>query len=473
MSTTSDERPRGDAVAAPAAGADSPRWPARSWVALLICSGVILLDGLDISMITVAIPEIRQEFGMGAAAAQWLAGAYILAFGSFLLLGGRFADLFGRRRTLVTAMAVFALVSLFGALAADPVLLIVSRFVKGMAAAFTAPAAMSVLTTTFPEGPHRNRAFGIFNVFEASGYSSGLLVGGLLAALDWRATFVLPIPIAVLILVAALRFLPPDPPRTERSRLDLGGAVTLVAGMLLLVSTVSSAADAGWASPWTLGGFALSGLLLAAFVVIERTVKEPLIRLGIFRNRGLVAANVSAALLYGGAMGFQFLLALYLQNLNGWQPWQTALVLLPAGLMVVVIGPVLGALMNRFGVTRVLMVGLVAFIPSYLLMLRIGPEPDLWTVLLPSSVLWGLGFALSISALMVAGTSGVADHEQGLAAGLLNSSLQVGGAGGLAVVTAAIVPGTQLAMLYPGVVVALVFAVLTIAAQALRRTRGS
>ncbi|MET9343708.1 MFS transporter [Nonomuraea sp. NPDC003804] len=473
MSTTSDERPRGDAVAAPAAGEGSPRWPARSWVALLICSGVILLDGLDISMITVAIPEIRQEFGMGAAAAQWLAGAYILAFGSFLLLGGRFADLFGRRRTLVTAMAVFALVSLFGALAADPVLLIVSRFVKGMAAAFTAPAAMSVLTTTFPEGPHRNRAFGIFNVFEASGYSSGLLVGGLLAALDWRATFVLPIPIAVLILVAALRFLPPDPPRTERSRLDLGGAVTLVAGMLLLVSTVSSAAEAGWTSPWTLGGFALSGLLLAAFVVIERTVKEPLIRLGIFRNRGLVAANVSAALLYGGAMGFQFLLALYLQNLNGWQPWQTALVLLPAGLMVVVIGPVLGALMNRFGVTRVLMVGLVAFIPSYLLMLRIGPEPDLWTVLLPSSVLWGLGFALSISALMVAGTSGVADHEQGLAAGLLNSSLQVGGAGGLAVVTAAIVPGTQLAMLYPGVVVALVFAVLTIAAQALRRTRGS
>ncbi|MFD1930177.1 MFS transporter [Nonomuraea mangrovi] len=460
----------GGAVATPAAGKDSPRWPARWWIALLISSGVILLDGLDISMIAVAIPEIQQEFGMSAAAAQWLASAYILAFGGFLLLGGRCADLFGRRRVLVAAMAVFAIVSLFGALAEDGVLLIVSRFVKGMAAAFTAPAAMSVLTTTFPEGPHRNRAFGIFNVFEASGYSSGLLVGGLLAALNWRAIFLLPIPIAVLILVAALRYLPADPPRTERSRLDVGGAVTLPAAMLLLVFTVSAATDAGWTSPRTMGGFALSALLLAAFVVIERGVREPLIRLGIFRDRGLVAANLSAALLYGGAMGFQFLLALYLQNLHGWQPWQMALVLLPAGLMVVVMGPKLGALMNRFGVTRVLMAGLLAFIPSYLLMLGIGPEPDLW-ILLPMSFLWGLGFALSISALMVAGTSGVADHEQGLAAGLLNSSLQVGGAFGLAVVTAAIVPGTRLDMLYPGVLAILAFAVLTPLAQLLRRPR--
>jgi EmrB/QacA subfamily drug resistance transporter len=448
---------------------DELRWSARLWIALLIFSGVILLDGLDISMIAVAIPEIQHEFGMSAAEAQWLVGAYILAFGSFLLLGGRCADLFGRRRVLVIAMAVFALVSLFGALADDAELLIVSRFVKGMAGAFTAPAAMSLLTTTFREGPQRNKAFGIFNVFEASGYSSGLLIGGLLAALNWRAIFVLPVPIAVLLLVAALRFLPPDPPRSERQRLDLGGAVTLLGGMLLLVFTVVSAAEAGWTSLRTIGGFVLAGLLLAGFLAVERTVKQPLIRLGIFRNRSLVAANVSAALLYGGAMGYQFVLALYLQNLQGWRPWQMALVLLPAGLMVVVIGPKLGALMNRFGVNRVLLVGLVAFIPAYLLMLRIGPEPDLWTVLLPASFLWGLGFALSISALMVAGTSGVADHEQGLAAGLLNSSLQVGGACGLAIVTAAIVPGTQLDMLYPGLVIILAFAVVTLLAQLIRR----
>jgi EmrB/QacA subfamily drug resistance transporter len=437
------------------------RWSARLWVALMICSGVILLDGLDISMITVAIPEIQREFGMTAGAAQWLAAAYILAFGSFLLLGGRFADLFGRRRVLVVAMAVFAVVSLFGALATDDVLLIVSRFVKGMAAAFTAPAAMSLLTTTFPEGPHRNRAFGIFNVFEASGYSSGLLIGGLLAALNWRATFVLPIPIALLILVAALRFLPPDPPRTERVRLDLSGATTLVAGMLLLVFTVSSATT--WLT--TTAGLTVSVLLLIAFTLVERKTKNPLIRLGIFRNKGLVAANISAALLYGGAMGFQFMLAIYLQNLNGWHPWQMALVLLPAGLMVVAIGPKLGALMTRFGVRKVLLVGLVSFLPCYLLMLRIGPEPDLWTVLLPASVVWGLGFALSIAALMVAGTNGVPDHEQGLAAGLLNSSLQVGGAIGLAVVAAVIAPAEQLSDLYPGVAVIVVFAVLTLTAQ--------
>ncbi|CCH33251.1 MFS transporter [Actinosynnema sp. NPDC047251] len=454
-------------------GADAPpRWSARLWVALMISSGVILLDGLDISMITVAIPEIQRELGMTAAAAQWLVGGYVLAFGGFLLLGGRCADLFGRRRVLVTAMAVFALVSLLGALADDPALLVGSRFVKGVAAAFTAPAAMSLLTTTFPEGPQRNRAFGIFNVFEASGYSSGLLVGGLLAALDWRATFVLPIPIAVLLLVAALRYLPPDPPRAVRPRVDVGGAATLLGGMLLLVFTVSSAADVGWASARTWGGLAGAALLLAVFVRIERTAREPLIRLGLLRDRGLVAANLSAALLYGGAMGFQFLLALYLQNLNGWRPWQMALVLLPAGLVVVGLGPRLGALMTRFGVHRVLLVGLLAFVPSYLLVLGLGPAPDLW-LLLPASVLWGVGFALSISALMVAGTSGVADAEQGVAAGLLNSSLQVGGAFGLAVVTAAIVPGTELAMLRPGVVVILVFAALTLAAQLLRRRGGS
>jgi len=461
-STPREEKPESKVRAHP------DRWSAPTWIALLICSGVILLDGLDISMITVAVPEIQHEFGMSAATAQWLPGAYILAFGGFLLLGGRCADLFGQRRVLVIAMAVFALVSLLGAFADDAVLVIASRFVKGMAGAFTAPAAMSLLTTTFPEGPHRNRAFGIFNVFEASGYSSGLLIGGLLAALNWRAIFVLPVPFAVLLLVAALRFLPVDPPRTGRPRLDIGGAVTLLGGMLLLVFTVSAGTDAGWAAPRTVGGLALAGLLLIGFVVIERTVAQPLVRLDIFRNRGLVAANLSAALLYGGAMGFQFLLALYLQNLRGWRPWQMALVLLPAGLMVVVVGPRLGALMNRFGVTRVLLVGLIAFVPCYLLLLRIGADSDLWTVLLPASLLWGFGFALSISALMVAGTNGVADHEQGLAAGLLNSSLQVGGACGLAIVAAVIGTGTELAMLQSGVVVILAFAALTLLAQLIR-----
>ncbi|SEH01185.1 drug resistance transporter, EmrB/QacA subfamily [Nonomuraea solani] len=459
-------------MSAPGAAPVAVRWPARLWIALLVFSGVILLDGLENSMIAVSLPEIQRELGMSAATAQWLMGAYILAFGGFLLLGGRFADLFGRRRVLVVAMTVFAFLSLLGVFADDAALLIVSRFVKGMAAAFTAPAAMSLLTTTFPEGPQRNKAFGIFNVFEACGYSCGLLVGGLLAALDWRATFVLPIPIAVLVLAGALLVLPPDPPRAGRARLDLGGAVTLVAGMLLLVYTVTTAADAGWTSPWTIGGFALAGLLLLAFVIIERTVEQPLIRLGILRGRTLVTANLSAALLYGGAMGFQFLLALYLQNLNGWQPWQMALVLLPAGLMVVLAGPRLGALIDRYGVRKVLIAGLVAFVPAYLLMLRMGPEPDLWTVLLPASLLWGVGFALSISALMVAGTSGVADHEQGLASGLLTSSLQVGGAFGLAVVTAAIVPGTRLDQLYPGVAVILVLAVLTLLVQ-LPRSRTS
>lgn len=472
--TPNEESPGGETLPAPPAEKASLRWSARQWILLFIFSGAIMLDGLENSMIAVAIPEIQQAFGVSAATAQWVPGAYILAFGAFLLLGGRCADLFGRRRVFVIGMAVFAVVSLLGAFADNAVLIIMCRFVKGVAAGFTAPAAMSLLATTFPEGPQRNKAFGIFNVFEASGYSSGLLIGGLLAAVNWRMTFVLPSVVALAIMLGALRFLPKDPPRTERARLDIGGALTLLCGMLLLVFTVVSAPEVGWTSVRTLGGFAVAALLLAAFIKIERTVREPLIRLGIFRNRNLVAANVSSFLLYGGAMAFQFVLALYLQNLNGWEPWHMSFVLLPAGLMVVIIGPKLGDLINRFGVNKVVMVGLISFIPCYLLMFRIGPDPDLWTVLLPVSIIWGFGFALSLAALMVAGTNGVPDEEQGLAAGLLNSSLQVGGAFGLAVVTAAIVPATQLGELYPGIGVILIFAVLTLMAQGLRkRATGS
>jgi EmrB/QacA subfamily drug resistance transporter len=467
--TPDEEKRRGGDVAESATSTGPVRWRARQWILLFIFSGAIMLDGLENSMIAVAIPEIQRTFGVSAAVAQWVPGAYILAFGAFLLLGGRCADLFGRRRVFVIGMAVFATVSLLGAFADDVVLIIMSRFIKGVAAGFTAPAAMSLLATTFPEGAQRNKAFGIFNMFEASGYSSGLLVGGLLAAVNWRATFILPSVVAVLLMVGALRFLPADPPRTQRVRLDVGGALTLLSGMMLLVFTVVTAPEVGWVSARTVAGFALSVLLLAAFVSIERRVRDPLVRLDLFRNRNLVAANVSSFLLYGGAMAFQFVLAIYLQNLNGWEPWHMSFVLLPAGLMVVAIGPKLGDLMSRFGVNKVLMVGLVSFIPGYLLLLRIGPEPDLWTVLLPVSVIWGFGFALSLSALMVAGTNGVPDEDQGLAAGMLNSSLQVGGAFGLAIVTAVIVPATQLSDLHPGIAVILGFAVVTLLAQGLRR----
>ncbi|PSL52251.1 EmrB/QacA subfamily drug resistance transporter [Saccharothrix carnea] len=469
-SLTPNEEQRGnDTAPAPDTGNERVRWNARQWILLVIFSGAITLDGLENSMIAVAIPEIQRAFGVTAATAQWVPGAYILAFGAFLLLGGRCADLFGRRRVFVIGMAVFAVVSMIGAFADDPLLIILTRFVKGVAAGFTAPAAMSLLTTTFPEGPQRNKAFGIFNVFEASGYSSGLLIGGFLAALNWRSTFVLPAVVALLLMLGAMRFVPRDPARSEKVRLDVGGALTLLLGMLLLVFTVVEAPEVGWGSARTIGGFVLSALLLAAFVVIERKVREPLIRLGILRNRNLVLANVSMFLLYGGALGFQFVLALYLQNMNGWEPWQMSFVILPGTALTLLIGPKLGWLIDKFGVSRVALVGLISFIPCYLLFLRIGPEPDLWGVLVPVALIWGLGFALALASLMVAGTAGIRDEDQGLAAGLLNSSLQIGGAFGLAVVTAVIVPATQLGELYPGVATMLVFSVLALLAHAMRK----
>ncbi|RJQ73836.1 MFS transporter [Pseudonocardiaceae bacterium YIM PH 21723] len=439
-------------------------WSARLWISLITISSVIMLDGLENSMIAVAVPQIQHAFGLTAAATQWLIGAYLVSYGGFLLLGGRCADLLGRRRTLAAGMALFAAVSLIGIVAGSAELLIGIRFVKGLAAAFTAPAAMSLLTVTFPEGAQRSRAFVIFNLFEASGYSGGLLFGGLLTAISWRATFLVPALIAILLLLLALRFLPADPPRAERVRLDLAGAVTLIGGMLVLVFTVVSA-DLRWAG--------IAALLLTAFVAVERRASRPLIRLGIFRNRSLVAANLSIALLNCGVMGFQFLLAVYLQNLAGWQPWQMSLVLTPAALVGIALAPVLGRLLHRYGHRRVLLAGLLGFLPAYGLLLGLRPQPDLWLVLLPSSLLMGIGFALSISALMVLGTAGVADTEQGLASGLLISSLQVGGAFGLAVVTAMIAPGTEHGMLRPGVIALIVFAVLAVIPQIRPSDRGT
>ncbi|MEU7531519.1 MFS transporter [Saccharothrix sp. NPDC042600] len=466
-SLTPNEEQRGEATGSAPPG--DVRWSARQWVLLVIFSGAIMLDGLENSMIAVAIPEIQKAFGVTAATAQWVPGAYILAFGAFLLLGGRCADLFGRKRVFVIGMAVFAVISLLGAFADDAFLIILTRFVKGVAAGFTAPAAMSLLTTTFQEGAQRNKAFGIFNVFEASGYSSGLLIGGFLAALNWRSTFVLPAVVAAVLMVGAMKFVPADPPRTERSRLDVGGALTLLLGMLILVFTVVEVPEIGWANARTIGGFLVSAALLVAFVLIERRTREPLIRLELFRNRNLVAANLSTFLLYGGAMAFQFVLALYLQNMNGWEPWQMSFIILPGTALTILIGPKLGWLMDKFGVNKVLVVGLVSFIPCYLLFLRIGPEPDLWGVLVPVALIWGLGFALSLAALMVAGTAGIRDEDQGLAAGLLNSSLQIGGAFGLAVVTAVILPATQLGDLYPGIWLMVGCAVLTLLAHGLRK----
>jgi MFS family permease len=413
------------------------RWPASLWAALMLLCGVLFLDGLDVSMVGVALPSIGSELHMSTSSLQWVISGYVLGYGGFLLLGGRTADLLGRRRVLLVALGVFAAASLLGGLVDDPTLLIAARFVKGAAAAFTAPAGLSIITTTFPEGPSRNRALSIYTAFGASGFSSGLILGGLMTEVGWRWTFLLPAPIAVAVLIAGIKLIPnhgrPDGPRQGY---DVLGAATSTLALLLLVYTVVSASSVGWASPITLGSFAVVLALAVAFVLIERRVAHPLLRLGILRNKNVLAADLTAMAVFGSYAGFQFIGTIYMQSLLHWSPLSMALAFLPAGLIVAFGGPRTGALVNRFGAGRVIAVGLASFVVAYGLFLQIDANPNYALAILPSMVLLGLGFALSFPALNIQATTGVGDDEQGLASGLVQTSFQVGGAIALAVVTA-------------------------------------
>lgn len=413
-------------------------WDARLWGALLVVCGVIFLDGLDVSMVGMSLPSIGADLGVSLSSLQWVVTGYVLGYGGLLLLGGRTADLLGRRRVFLIALGVFAVVSMLSSLATSPELLIAARFVKGVAAAFTAPAALSILTTTFPEGPDRNRALSIFTTCAASGFSMGLILGGALTEVGWRWTFLMPGPVALIVLLFAVKLIPNSPRDEAAGGYDVPGAITVTAGMLSLVYAVVGAEHAGWVSVQTIGMFALAIALLAAFVVIELRSKHPLVRLGILRNTRLRNANLAILTVFGAYVAFQLIGTLYLQNLLGWSSFQTALGFLPAGLLVATLSPNAGKLADRIGTEAMIIGAMVLFVAGYALSLRIGPESAYFATVFPTIMLIGLGFAIGFPALNIQAVSGVEDHEQGLASGLFNTASQVGGAVVLAVVTAVI-----------------------------------
>jgi MFS family permease len=416
-----------------------PRWDAQVWGLLAVLCGVLFLDGLDVSMVGMALPSIESDLGLSTSQLQWVVSGYVLGYGGFLLLGGRAADLLGRRRVLLIALGVFTVASALGGVVSDGTLLVATRFLKGAAAAFTAPAGLSIITTRFVEGPERNRALSIYTATGASGFSLGLVAGGLLTELGWRWTFLLPVPIAVALLALAPRFLPRDrAPLGPRRAFDIPGAVTLTAGMLVFVRTIVEASEQGWGAPATIGGFALAAALFAAFVTIERRSRAPLVRLGILRSGSLVRANLGMMALFGSYVGFQFVMTLYLQRMNGWSPVETALAFLPAGMLVAVGSTRIGPLVDRFGTARVIAAGAASSVAGYALVLRFDAAPDYVAVLLPTMLLIGIGFMLGFPTMNIQATSGVGDHEQGLASGLVQTSFQIGGAVGLAIVTAVV-----------------------------------
>ncbi|KAA2266624.1 MFS transporter [Solihabitans fulvus] len=421
---------------APATG---ERWSPKLWGALVVLCGALFLDGLDISMVGVALPSIRHDLGLSTSSLQWIVSGYVLGYGGLLLLGGRTADLLGRRRVFLIALAAFAVASLLGGLVSDPTLLIATRFIKGVGAAFTAPAGLSIITTTFAEGSARNRALSIYTACGASGFSLGLVLSGLLTEVGWRWTFLLPVPIALIALVAGLRLIPREHAEDRAvGGYDVAGAVTATAAMLLLVYAVVQAPSVGWLSAQTVISFVVVIALLVSFVIIERRTAHPLVRLGILRSGTLVRANLGAVIFFGSYVGFQFVVTQYMQTLLGWTALQTALAFLPAALIVAFASTKMGSLVDRVGTGRLIFVGFVALVAAYALFLRAGDAPSYAAVILPSMLLLGISCALTFSSLNIQATDGVADDEQGLASGLVNTSMQIGGAVVLAITTAVV-----------------------------------
>ncbi|MGW3633367.1 MFS transporter [Streptomyces sp. NPDC005122] len=414
------------------------RWTPRLWGTLLVLCAAMFLDALDVSMVGVALPSIGSELGLSTSTLQWIVSGYILGYGGLLLLGGRTADLLGRRQVFLVALGVFALASLLGGLVDSGPLLIASRFIKGLSAAFTAPAGLSIITTTFPEGPLRNRALSIYTTCAATGFSMGLVLSGLLTEASWRLTMLLPAPIALLALLVGMKLLPRSEREKDHNGYDIPGAVLGTASMLLLVFTVVQAPQAGWASARTLLSFLAVAVMLTVFVRVERRSPGPLIRLGVLRSGSQIRAQLGAMAFFGSYVGFQFLVTLYMQSLLGWSALHTALAFLPAGALVALSSTKVGAVVDRFGTPRLIAAGFALMVVGYALFLRVSLDPVYASVILPTMLLIGAACALVFPSLNIQATNGVDDHEQGMVSGLLNTSVQVGGAIFLAIVTAVV-----------------------------------
>ncbi|MFJ2773688.1 MFS transporter [Streptomyces sp. NPDC087300] len=411
---------------------------ARAWALLLVLCGTVFLEGIDIAMVAIAIPAIRSDLGLSTGTAAWVVSAYVLGYAGFTLLGGRAADLLGRRRMFLLWLGIFLAFSGLGGFATEGWMLVVARFVTGVAAAFMTPAAMSIITTSYAEGPERNKALLVFAGTSAGGFSLGLVVGGLLTGFGWQWVFFAPVFFAAAILAAALRLVPAEAGRAGEGgnrRFDLPGAAAAAGAMLLLAYGIVRL-EHGFADwPLTAAAAVVGLLLVAAFVRIERRTADPLVRLGIFRTGSVVRAGLGSLLYLGAFMGFQFVLTLYLQELRGWSSWQTAVAMIVLGCDVILSPTLTPRLVRRFGNTRVIFGGFLLAVTAYALFLPVGADWP-YAAMFPTLLLAGTGFALTLGPQMIAATDGVAEKEQGLASGLLQTATQFGAAIGISAVTA-------------------------------------
>ena len=410
-------------------------------VLALACAAQFMVV-LDVAIVNVALPSIQRDLGLSQSTLQWIIIAYGLLLGGFLLLGGRLADLLGRRRILLTGLTLFSSASLLAGVAESGGLLIGARALQGFGAALLPPAALSIIAVTFAEGAERNRALGIYGAVTGIAASVGVIASGLLTdGPGWRWVFFINVPVGALLIAMAALFLAVDARDRARSeRFDVGGAVTVTAGLLLLVYALNRGADFGWGSGSTLGLFAGSVVMLSAFVQIEARSRSPLVPGSAVRNRTLVAANLLSFFTFGAFFSFIFLGTLLMQQVLGYSPTRTGVSWLATSATSFVAAAITGAkLVGLVGVRRLLVVSLSLLAISMLWLTRVPTGADFATDLLPALLLAGVAGGMAAPAVQISALSGVTYSMTGLASGLVETTREIGGAVGVAAVSTVLV----------------------------------
>ena len=408
----------------------------RRWIGLAVIVTAQFMVVLDVAIVNVALPTIKTDLHFSQESLQWVVTAYSILFGGVLLLGGRMADLLGRRRMFMTGLALFTASSLLDGLAWSEGSLITFRSLQGLGAALLSPAALSILTTTFEEGRDRNLALGIWGAVSGSGAAAGVLLGGALtSALSWSWIFFINVPVGVLVLVLAPRLLHESRAAVDHRHFDVPGAAAITGGLMLLVYAMTRAAQHGWGSAETVALLAASGGLILAFVGIELRSSAPLLPMRLFRLRTLSGSNLSGLLLGGALFSQFFLLTLYMQEVLHYSALQTGVAYVALTLAIIVFANVSQALALRVGIRRILPAGLLLAAAGLVLYARLPVHGHYFWDLFPPFVLSGIGMAFAFIPMTIGALAGVRSSDAGIASGLINTSQQVGGAIGVAVAT--------------------------------------
>lgn len=403
-------------------------------IILWLLALVMFLVVLDSAIINVALPKIKDALGFDDASLQWVLTAYILTFGGFLMLGGRTADLYGRRKVLIFGIAGFTLFSLLIGLSTSGQMLIILRAFQGLAAAFMAPTALSILLTTFEEGPERHKALSIWSLVASGGAAAGVFLGGLLTQyLGWQWCFFVNVPVGVAAILGIQKYIPAHIKESKDKHLDLPGAVLITGGLMALVYGLTLASEDGWTNSLTLIVFGISFAMIAAFLFNETKSKHPLVPLSIFKIRNVSGGNLIMLPVVAGALGMFFFCSLYVQDILKFSPVQSGIAFLPVPILIGAISFQAPRLLMRFGFKKLAVAGITLTTTGTFIMSLLNTGSSYLFHMLPAFLILACGFGISFVAITVAATSGIAGEKAGLASGLINTSQQIGGALGLAI----------------------------------------